>query len=101
MDENAIRYVQMDIFNTMGLTSIQQAVDITPNDLFSIERDTSDAATMQGIVFPSNINPFLGELRLMPMNPPHRKDGGHPPNGIMPLALVIGTCKGIPKESQP
>jgi hypothetical protein len=97
MVEIDVKYLRMDTFNTTGLSTAQQFVDITPNEVFSVERHTSDAGTVGGVIFP-DVYPFsIKQLILTPKSPPPRKSRGEP-TSIMPLAVVIGTCKTVLKK---
>jgi len=91
-------------FGSSGLTSMNQIVATTDNRMFSIGGEsTSGMGSIQRIIFPENMIQFSKEmsgLMLSKILPPRKDERGRP-SGIMPLALVIGTCKSIPKEIQP
>ncbi len=51
-DEKVCGMPVISTTNTNGLTSIMQTIDITANDFFVQEDDTSETDNLQRIIFP-------------------------------------------------
>ncbi|VVB64278.1 Uncharacterised protein [uncultured archaeon] len=89
-------------FGSAGLTSMNQIVDTTDNRMFSTGEDTSGVGVVERIIFPETPIRFpeeMPDLTPFKIHSRRKEDERSQPSGIMPLALVIGTCKSIPKES--